>query len=569
MKILVADDSISFLNLLTESLKKLGHEVIQTSDGVTAVELFKTVHPDLVILDVVMSGMDGFQTAREIRLINPDDWIPIIFLSSSVNDESIAKGIDAGGDDYLTKPYSDITLQAKIKAMARISDMRQQLLMRTDELKKISSTDTLTGLYNRFQFEKMIKMKIAAAGRHKFKIALLFVDLDHFKTINDTFGHGVGDLLLKEVSFRLQKCTRMDDFIARIGGDEFVVILSHVEGIPAVGEVANKIVQELAKPYSINNNEIKISASVGVACYPEQNGDAATVIQDADIAMYAAKQLGRNNYQFYTEALSQKYRHQLGLEHELKFAIDRKELAIIYQPVYNLLTKEIIGAEALVRWRHPIYGTISPNVFIPIAEENGLITEIGSWVFSMACEQGKKMIVNRPDFILSVNISIHQLMNDGFIEMLTETLQKCDMPTHNIELELTETTAITYTTKLKETMRILHEMGLGISIDDFGTRYSSLTSLHHLPISSLKIDREFVKNVDTDKKNSIIVKSLIALGDNLNLKVIAEGVHSEEQLQFLIVNGCKLGQGNYLMKPQQLEVFIKVLNHASTINRVK
>lgn len=346
MKILVADDSITFLTMITESLSNLGHEVVQANSGEEAVHLFQKNPPDLVILDVMMAGMNGFECARQIRQINPEDWIPIIFLSASVNDESIALGIEAGGDDYLTKPYSDVTLEAKIKAMQRISEMRQKLIIKTDELDKISTTDVLTGLYNRFHFEKTIKKKMAGAQRHNYNIALLFVDLDHFKTINDTFGHGIGDILLKEVANRLEKCTRLDDFIARIGGDEFVVIISQVENHQIAGKVAQKIVDELSKEFHINDVDIKISASVGVTCYPEQPGDAATVIQNADIAMYAAKEMGRNNFQYFTEALNERYRHQLGLEHELKFAIDRKQLFLIYQPIYNLLTRSIVGVEA-------------------------------------------------------------------------------------------------------------------------------------------------------------------------------------------------------------------------------
>lgn len=560
MKILVADDSITFLTMITNSLQNLGHEVVQANNGDEAVKLFQNISPDLVILDVMMAGTNGFECARQIRAINPEDWIPIIFLSASVNDESIAQGIEAGGDDYLTKPYSDVTLEAKIKAMQRISAMRQQLISKTDELHKISTTDVLTGLYNRFQFEKSIRKKMAAAQRHHHNIALLFIDLDHFKTINDTFGHGFGDVLLKEVAERLQRCTRLDDFIARIGGDEFVVILSQIENHHAAGEVAKKIVEELGKEYIINDNTLKITASVGVTCYPEQNGDVATVIQNADIAMYAAKELGRNNYQYFTEALSEKYRHQLGLEHELKFAIDRNQLSVNYQPIYDLLTRQVIGAEALVRWKHPEYGLISPNVFIPIAEESGLIVEIGTWVLRHVCQEGYQWIASgHNDFILSVNLSVHQLVNETFMMTLMEILHDTKIPPKNVELEITESTVITYTANLKETMRQLHSIGIRLSIDDFGTRYSSLTSLRHLPITTLKIDKEFVKGVDKDKKNGIIVKSLIALGENLSLNVIAEGIQSEEQLQYLLINGCRQGQGDFLMKPLKHEGLTKIL----------
>lgn len=559
MKILVADDSTTFLQMITDSLTKLGHEVVQAKSGEDAVLLFQKNHPDLVILDVMMAGMGGFECARQIRQVNPEDWIPIIFLSADVNDESIARGIEAGGDDYLTKPCSDITLEAKIKAMQRISKMRLELIKKTDELNRISTTDVLTGLYNRFHFEKVIRKKMAAAQRYNHNMALLFVDLDHFKTINDSFGHGVGDILLKEVASRLLKCTRIDDFIARIGGDEFVIILSQISNHLAAGEVAQKIVDELAKEYRINGVDIKISASVGVTCYPEQPGDAATIIQNADIAMYAAKELGKNNFQYFTDALSERYRHQLGLEHELKFAISRKQLFIIYQPIYNLLTRNVIGVEALVRWQHPDYGIISPNIFIPIAENTGLITEIGTWVIENVCNEGRGWVLDKdPDFILSVNVSVHQLNTGNFMAVLRNVLNETKIPAKNLELELTESTVITYTENLKDTMRNLQMLGVRLSIDDFGTRYSSLTSLRHLPITTLKIDKEFVNNVDLDKKNGIIVKSLIALGENLNLCVIAEGIQSEEQLQYLLVNGCRYGQGDFLMKPLKPEAFEKL-----------
>ena len=570
MKILVADDSKTFLELIAESLHKLGHEVIKASSGAAAIVLFQEFRPDLVILDVNMANMDGFECARQIRLITRSDWIPIMFLSGSVNDESIAQGIEAGGDDYLTKPYSEITLEAKIKAMQRIAEMREDLISKTHALKVVSTTDALTGLSNRLHFEKVIQARMADASRHHSNLAVLFIDLDHFKTINDTFGHGIGDLLLKDVASRLQLCTRLDDFIARIGGDEFVMIISQIEDTHAAGDVAKKIIAELGRDYAINHHQIKISASVGVTCFPDQYGDVGTIIQNADMAMYAAKQMGRNNYQYYTEALNEKYRHQLGLEHELKFALERNEIHVVYQPIYDLLTKRMVGGEALARWVHPEYGVISPNIFIPIAEETGLICEIGSWLLTHACLEGATIAVQADNgFVLSVNISIHQVMNESFMSTLHDVLRQTKMSPKNLELELTESTVITYTTTLKDTMRKLNDLGIGIAVDDFGTRYSSLTSLRHLPITTLKIDKQFVKNVDSDKKNNIIVKSLIALGENLNLKVIAEGIQNEEQLQFLITNGCRLGQGNFLKKPHSCEEFITILENEKEAHKAK
>lgn len=562
MRILVADDSVTFLNMITDSLQRLGHEVVQASSGEGAIELFREATPDLVILDVVMDGMSGFDAAREIRKISTEDWIPIIFLSSTINDKSIAKGIEAGGDDYLTKPYSEVTIEAKIKAMSRIAEMRQKLLVKRDELQLISTTDILTGLNNRFQFGRLLKAQIGAANRHHHSVALLFIDLDHFKTINDKYGHGIGDLLLREVAQRIETCTRVDDFVARIGGDEFVMILSHVENNADVGVVAQKIIDIIAKEFTINDLKIKITASVGVTLYPDEAKDEAILIQNADIAMYSAKESGRNNFQFFTEQLNERYRHHLGLEHELKYAVDRKELSVVYQPIFDVLKKRVVGVEALLRWEHPDFGSIPPDVFVPIAEETGLINEIGYWVLNVVCGHAKKWVEKYSnDFVFSINVSIHQINSDSFVKRLSETISQEMIHPSNMEIELTESTMITYTKPLKDTMRHLSSMGIGISIDDFGTRYSTLTSLRHLPITTLKIDRDFVKNVDRDKKNSVIVKSLIALGENLDLKVIAEGIQSEEQLQFLMINGCRYCQGDYLMKPlscDELNTYLKI-----------
>jgi len=560
VKILVADDSKTNLALITASLQKLGHDVMTVMSGDDVLVVFKKQHPDLIILDVVMKEMDGFECAKKIRAIEGEDWIPIIFLSSSVDDISIAKGISAGGDDYLTKPFSEITLEAKIKAMQRIAEMRKRLYETTQELLILSSTDPLTGVYNRLQFEKTLKEKLSEADRHHYILSLLFVDLDHFKTINDTIGHHIGDLLLKEVANRIKSCIRLEDFVARIGGDEFVIIISNIEEPSNAQVVAQKILQTLAPAYHLKTHVVRVSASIGIACYPHESTTYESFVQNADIAMYHAKSLGRNNYQYFTRELSDRYRQQINLEQDLKFALENNELYIVYQPIYNLLTKKIIAVEALLRWQHPRFGLISPNIFIPIAEEMGLIMEIGSWVLKTVCFQGERW--NKKgvkELKLAVNLSLQQLLQDNFLQSTEEILSETHFPSKSLQLELTENSVITYTQQLKQTMKKLHELGLEIAIDDFGTRYSSLTTLGALPINTLKIDRIFLNDVTIDPKNKIIVKSLIALGNNLNLNVVAEGVQSEEQLQFLILNGCLQGQGFFLCNPLNIEQMTELL----------
>lgn len=307
MKILVADDSKTTLALISESLEKLGHEVIPANGGKAAILQFQKTNPDLIILDVVMEDMDGFACAKNIRSIEKGkDWIPIIFLSASVDDASIAKGIDAGGDDYLTKPFSEITLSAKIKAMQRIAQMRNDLYKASQKLSLLSSTDSLTGIYNRLQYNKTIQEKIAEGQRSQGMFALLFLDLDGFKQVNDVFGHPVGDSLLIEVSRRLQSCLRLNDFLCRMGGDEFAIILNHIkpEDKNLAASVSKKIIQTLSSPYHLENQIIHCGSSIGIVFYPSDGADQETLGKHADIAMYHAKKSGKNNFQYYNESLN-------------------------------------------------------------------------------------------------------------------------------------------------------------------------------------------------------------------------------------------------------------------------
>jgi diguanylate cyclase (GGDEF)-like protein len=567
VKILVADDSKTNLVLITSSLEKLGHIVTPVESGQQAVDAFNMERPDLIILDVVMEGMGGFECARQIRAINSEDWIPIIFLSASVDDASIAEGIDAGGDDYLTKPFSEITLAAKIKAMQRISDMRQRLYETSMKLAHLSATDALTDLYNRFHFDRTLIEKIAAADRYKRQMALLFIDLDNFKTINDTFGHHIGDLLLKEVSKRVKYSLHVDDFVARIGGDEFAVVLSEISAPEDAGFVANRILDILTPDYYLDGHNVRIGASIGIACYPYPDTTHENLIKNADVAMYHAKELGRNNYQYFTKELNEKYKQHINLEHALRFALERNEIFLTYQPIYDLVSKRIVGLESLLCWDHPKYGLISPSIFVPMAEETGLISTIGGWVLRTACEQAKiwslKKIVN---FKLAVNLSTHQLVQENFFQNVVDILNETEIPPHLIELELTETSVMNYPSEsFKGMVKKLRGLGMSIAIDDFGTGYSSLTRLKHLTIDTLKIDKVFVQDAVSNSDGAIIVNCLVALGRNLGMSVIAEGIETEEQLAFLINAGCAKGQGYFLCKPMNVEQATKFLQKMTQV----
>jgi diguanylate cyclase (GGDEF)-like protein len=564
MKILVADDSKTTRELITASLAKLGHDVIPVVNGIEALEKFKTDRPDLIILDVIMHGMDGFECAEQIRAFDKDDWVPIIFLSGAVDDENIAMGINAGGDDYLTKPFSEVTLGAKIKAMQRIVNMRQRLFETTKKLEILSTTDPLTGINNRSQLEKTIQYKIQQAKEQKYLIALLFLDLDNFKTVNDHLGHHIGDLLLKEIAKRLQSAIRTNDFIARIGGDEFAIVLGEIKSIEIAGQIAKKILNILATPFDLDSNHIIITTSIGIATYPFPDATLTSLIQSADIAMYHAKTAGRNNFQYYTEELDKKHKKMSFIDSSLKFAIERKELSLAYQPIFDLTNLNVVGMETLLRWENPELGFVSPNIFIPLAEENGMMESIGSWVLHTICEHGKHWNLSPfKEFKLSINISSRQLLQINLPNLIKTILKNTRLPSNTLELELTETILMSQTIVSENILKEIHEMGVSISIDDFGTGYSSLILLKRLPIRALKIDRSFVKDVTTNINDAIIVNSVISLAKNLGLIVIAEGIETKDQLQFLVDNGCTQGQGYYLSKPLSIEQITEFLEKNS------
>lgn len=560
MRILVADDSRTTLALIVESLKKMGHSVIAVSNGFKAIESYKDKKPDLIILDVIMEGMDGFECAKRIRNIDVEAWIPIIFLSGAVDDENIAKGIDAGGDDYLTKPFSELTLASKIKAMQRISDMRQNLYRITKKLKKISTTDRLTGLYNRLQFEKTIRQKTTEALQNKQSIALLFLDLDNFKTINDTLGHHMGDMLLRQVATRLKSCLRMNDFIARIGGDEFAVILNNIENPKIVSDISQKIIYIIDQPYKLGGVNVSIGVSIGIAYYPSNDTNPESLVINADVAMYYAKSIGRNNYQFFNEELGAQYNKQVDLKNELKIAVDRRELFLKYQPIYDLNTHKIVRVEALINWLHPEFGIIPASVFIPIAEELGLIDGIEKWVLLKVCEQTAEWIkVNISPVKLSVNISPRELLQKDFPEFVATTIKKVNIPAELIEFEITETSVLIYSELSQQIIKKINSIGVGIVLVDFGTGYSSLMHLKNLQINAIKIDKLFVDDAIDDKHTEMLVKSIIDIGNNLKFDVIAVGIETEEQLGLLIKLGCPQGQGYYLDKPLDAKEIVKLL----------
>jgi len=414
---------------------------------------------------------------------------------------------------------------------------------------------------NRADFHKRVNQKIKHAKERRHKIGLLLLNLDNFQSINNHHGHTVGDLLLRETFTRLSACLGKNDFISRIDGDEFVIILGNLTSTNAAQSTIQKLLTCFEASYHLQGASARIHTSMGIAYYPQAGKDGHALLQSAGICIMHAKSLGGNNCQFYTEKLKKKYKKESSLENALNFALENKEFFVTYQPIFNLPTQKIVGMEALLRWRHPTLGLISPDIFIGLAEKNGLIAAIGHWALQEVCKQAQQWYSSGfKHFKISFNISSNQLLQKSFPQTILRTFKKTHIPSHFFDIELTESAFLTYSSYFKTILKKMAKNGIGITIDDFGTGHSSLLRLKNLPIRTLKIDKTFVLNITPHSFNAIIVNSLIGLGEKLGMNIIAEGIETEEDLQFLIDHGCPQGQGYYLCKPltaKQMTDFLK------------
>ena len=448
-----------------------------------------------------------------------------------------------------------------ITMAASISGARQRQQVE-EKIRYQAMHDLLTGLPNRLQFNDILNQGIQKIIQQEESIAVMFLDLDRFKIINDTLGHTVGDNLLKIVAQRIRDTIRIEDVVARWGGDEFTIFLPRVTEIPPIIQIAENILQTLEDAFYINGHELYISSSIGIALLGKDSPDAETLIQHADAALYYAKNEGRNNYQFYKESLSQKNPELLKLEKNLRHAMKRKELMLYYQPRVNITTGKITGMEALLRWNHPEMGVISPAVFIPLAEKSGLIISIGEWALRQACIQNKAwQDAGYQPITIAVNLSPGQFRQPKLVEILTDILTETQLKPEFLELEITETTAIADINFTTVALQNLAEMGLLLSIDDFGTGYSSLNRLKVLPFHNLKIDQSFIRELTTDPKVAHIIQAIVTLGQSLGLRLIAEGVEHPAELEFLRSIHCDEVQGYLLYRPLSVEQATEALKN--------
>jgi diguanylate cyclase (GGDEF)-like protein len=417
-------------------------------------------------------------------------------------------------------------------------------------MRYIAQTDSLTGLPNRLTLQIRLAQLLPEARRHNWQLAVMFIDLDRFKVINDTLGHQVGDELLRDVAIRLSRVVRETDFVARLGGDEFVILLPAISSPADAAVIANKIIGTLSSSILTGTHELHTSPSIGISIFPDDGSDGDTILKNADTAMYHAKSAGRNNYQFYAAEMNQTASDRLDLEHKLRHAISRNELALCFQPQFAANGSHVTGVEALIRWHHPTDGMISPIRFIPIAEETGLIVEIGEWVLRNACHEMKKWIdAGMKPIRMAVNVSARQLRRRDFCEVVAGVLAESGLPPELLELEITESSVMENPEEAIDILQRIGRMGVTLAIDDFGTGYSSLAYLKLFPIDHLKIDRSFVADIEIDLNDRAIAFGTIALAHSLGLNVIAEGVETEDQLELLRTNGCDEVQGYLFSKP--------------------
>jgi len=678
--VMIVDDDQAIRLLTRETLEHSGFSVCEAETGEQALETFDALAPDIVLLDVVMPGMDGFSVCSAIRRKAAGRDTPVLMMTGLDDLESIDCAYEAGATDFITKPINWHILGYRVSYMLRASGALEQLResraglahaqslahigswewdlatgeircseevysicsidgskcdgnpildpvhhldrsfvrssiddavakrgplsfdyrillegeertlhaelvtvldeggepvcltgtiqditerkLAEEQIRLLAYYDALTGLPNRRFFMQQLEQALVFANRNDRMLAVLFLDLDRFKLVNDTLGHGVGDRLLQDVADRLLRCVRRSDCLARadeecppslvsrLGGDEFTIMLSDIDHFQDVAKVARRILEAVCVPYSLEGQEVFVSTSIGISLYPFDASTASDLIRNADGAMYQAKEQGRNGYQIYDESMNAKALERIILESQLHKALKDEEFTVYYQPQVSSRSGQVVGIEALVRWKSRELGMVEPGRFLPLAEEIGLVIQIDQWVMAHACRQHKLWLdAGLPPVTLALNISGQHFMKNELLETITAILKESGLDPGLLELELTEGVLMAHTEKTVKTLQALKGMGVRLAIDDFGTGFSSLSYLKRFPLDVLKIDRTFIKDIITDPDDAAITVATIEMARTLKLQVIAEGVETQPQLDFLTRNGCDLYQGYLFSRP--------------------
>lgn len=459
--------------------------------------------------------------------------------------------------NFLEKIFYQISEEGDIVSIIYNAQALYQSGETSAEIQRLAYYDHLTGLQNRTFFKGVMEKELHALNRSESMLALLYIDLDNFKTVNDSLGHDAGDELLLEAAKRLQECLRNEDAVARLGGDEFAILLTDVHVLHYVSIVANKILQSLNKPMHLAGQLVEIQASIGVTVAPHDGIEVQDLMKNADLAMYQAKEKGKNNFRFFTRDMNQQVSRRLALEHEIKSAIENHEFVLFYQPKVHLKTGSVHAAEALIRWPQASGGFRNPADFIPAAEDCGLIDELGVWILKTACQQAKTMYkALRHEVVISVNVSARQLINPNFVSYVSQAIHEVGLKPSLLELEITESLFMSNLEQNIQQLNDLRDLGVRVSIDDFGTGYSSLSYLKRLPIDQLKVDRSFIMDLPDDEDDRVITELIISMAQRLSLEVVAEGVETQEQYKYLASLGCEYIQGYYFSRPLPADEFM-------------
>ena len=577
--ILVVDDMAENLAVIGESLRNAGFAVRVANSGATALHLAtRAPQPSLILLDVMMPAMDGYEVLRCLRESESTRRIPVIFLTAMDDSQDVVAGLRQGAADYITKPCPPEVVVARVttqlaaertrswlrdqnagleaEVARRTADIRRYL----EQLERKSNYDDLTGLPNRNLLNDRLAQAIVRAAKAGRTLAVVTLNLDRFKNINDSLGHGSGDVVLRAAAERLTARLADVDTVARGDGDEFVVI-AEAGGDKVAEIIARPMLAAIAPPLVVSGRELHLTASVGIALFPKDGQSADELLKSADSAMVKAKAAGGNTFHFYAAEMNRRSLERLETESELRRAIEAGQLVLHYQPQVNLHTGEVVGAEALVRWQHPQRGLIMPGSFIPLAEDSGLINPLGEWVMTEACRQNKAwQRAGLRAISVSVNLSARQFLAQDVVALAGSILAETGLDPGYLELELTESAVMSDAPAFIAATRSLKNLAVTLSIDDFGTGYSSLSYLRRFAIDCLKIDQSFVRDVTHDPNSAAIALAIITLGHSLKLSVIAEGVETEGQLNFLRSRGCDEMQGFYFSRPLPADKFEQLLH---------
>ncbi len=566
--ILVVDDDPGARLLLSTALEMAGFRVEAAADGQSALAAFRAQPADCVILDVVMPGMSGFDVCIALRALPHCRHVPILIQTSRDDMESVKRAYTVGATDFASKGINPMLLAQRVKFLVRAKRTQDQLLASEARVSYLAYFDALTALPNRQRLRQILEEQVAWAERAKRGIAVLMMDLDDFSRINDTQGPAVGDVLLQDVANRLQHCLRdceraapalsdasqemvIKDWVARTGGDEFGLVLPGVSTVDGAELVARRVQSSLARPFVIAEQEVPLSAAIGISLFPLDAGGAEALINNADAAMHHAQRSHRSGMEFFKKSISTRAAKRMSLEADLRKAVERREFSLSYQPRLSLKDLQVEAVEALLRWSHPQRGLVPPDEFIPLAEQSGLIVEIGDWVLREACAQVRRWRdADANDWQVAVNVSGVQFRDGTLVRRVGDAIAAAGIESRMIELEFTEGALIEYSAAVSKAVNALKELGVNTALDDFGTGYSSMSYLRHFPVDTLKIDRVFVRDITSRRAgNAPLVDAIIAMSKSLGLATVAEGVETEAQWQYLKDRDATQVQGFLFCRP--------------------